>query len=60
VKGILHLKKLGGILHLLVNVRSFPFLKNGHKNPPPLMLHDLHMFRFMITFVSCFTMNKAH
>jgi hypothetical protein len=38
------------ILHLWVGIRSLPLLP----------LFDLHMFRFMIMLVSCFTLGKAH
>jgi hypothetical protein len=44
------------ILCLLIWIRSLPLLMSRCKNPPPLTPHDLRMFRFAITFVSCFTM----
>lgn len=44
------------ILCLLIGIRSLPLLMSRCKNPPPLTPHDLQMFRFAITFVSCFTM----
>jgi hypothetical protein len=39
---------------------SLPLLRSKHKNPPFIKPHDLHLFRFMITFISCFTMHKVH
>jgi hypothetical protein len=38
----------------------FRFLRRRCKDSPPCMARDLHMFRFMITFTSCFPMGKAH
>jgi hypothetical protein len=44
------------ILCLLIGIRSLPLFMSRCKNPPPLTSHDLQLFRFAITFVSCFTM----
>jgi hypothetical protein len=56
-------KKTGRILHILlksekdqIGVRAFPLLRSRCKNPSVPRLCDLHMFRFMITFASFFTM----
>ncbi len=53
-----HILSIGG--DALRGVRSFQLLRNGCKNLTPLTPGDLCMFRFMITFVLCFTMGKAH
>jgi hypothetical protein len=45
---------------LLIGIMSFPLLGSKHKNPPFLKPHDLHLFRFMIAFTSCFTIGKVH
>jgi hypothetical protein len=39
--------------------RSLPLLRSMCKNTPSPMPRDLNMFRFMISFASCFMMGKA-
>jgi hypothetical protein len=45
---------------LFIGIMSLPLLGSKHKNPPFIKLHDLHLSRFVITFISCFTMGKVH
>jgi hypothetical protein len=42
---------------LYMIVRSLTLSKNRHKNVP--IPQDLHMFRFMIMFILCFTMGNT-
>ncbi len=44
----------------VIGITSLPLLINGCKNPPPPMLGDACMFRFMIIFALCFMMGTAH
>jgi hypothetical protein len=34
--------------------------KRKHKKPASVVLHYLHMYRFVITFALCLMMRKAH
>jgi hypothetical protein len=45
---------------LLIDIMSLPLLGSKQKNPPFNKPHDLHLYRFMITFTSCFTIGKVH
>jgi len=47
-------------LCLFICVRFFPFLKSGCENTPLPMHCNLHMFKVMIMFASCFTKGKVH
>ncbi len=44
----------------VIGITFLPLLISGCKNPPPPMLHDACMFRFMIMFALCFVMGTAH
>ncbi len=52
--------RVGWVLDLYVGVGPNPLVVNRCKNLSPPTPHGLHMFRFMITFASCFIMRKAH
>lgn len=42
-------------------IRSLPFPYSEHKEPSlHLPANDLHMFRLMVRFASCFTLGKTH
>jgi hypothetical protein len=47
-------------VQVLYKVRSHPPLRGWHKNISSPTPCDLHMFRFMITFASCFPIHKDH
>jgi hypothetical protein len=56
-------KKRGEMLHLIPKRLEWDrFLRECArcKMPLPLAPHYLWMLRFIVTFVSCFTMGKAH
>jgi hypothetical protein len=44
----------------VIGITSLLLLISGCKNPPPPMLGDACMFRFMIIFAMCFMMGTAH
>jgi len=53
-----HSLRMGRRLHPQVGERLLLLLRNGHKNC--LMPCELHMFGFMMMFISCSIMGKAH